>query len=448
MEALAKLKGVVKPDGTVTAGNASGVNDGAVAILLANEAAAAKHGLTPRARVVGMATAGVAPRIMGIGPAPATRKVLELTGLKLTDIDVIELNEAFAAQALAVMRELGLRRRRPARQPERRRHRPRPSARRERGAARDHGHQPTAQERRPLCPLHDVHRGRARASRSSSSASRFLMESAERTGATGRSITLMSPEQSPFLRARLSSFTSLHRARPIRPDPTPSVSLFAFCPQAEPARAGSVGWGTQRSKGETSAQRAVVEGHGAEATPGAPGLASQKRITSPRRKADLSPTLQAAWRSSKRHVGALKIASNRHADQRGNVMSQSSIVGGGRAPQKTSGRGTDLLGPSDTSDSGSDIQSASRLKTDAEEGELGGATPVERDSDSDSMGTGERRSAVPGSGRDSADIRPDRIARSKDALDSAVPIGDDDDSIEALADDDIGAEEDEDDEEL
>jgi hypothetical protein len=129
-------------------------------------------------------------------------------------------------------------------------------------------------------------------------------------------------------------------------------------------------------------------------------------------------------------------------------MSQSSIVGGGRAPQRTRGRGADLLGPSDTSDSGSDIQSASRLKTDAEEGELGGATPVDRDSDSDSMGTGERRSAVPGSGRDGADIRPDRIARSKDALDSAVPIGDDDDSIEALADDDVGAEEDEDDEEL
>jgi 3-oxoadipyl-CoA thiolase len=108
LEALAKLKGVVKPEGSVTAGNASGVNDGACALLLASEAAAAKHGLTPRARVVGMATAGVAPRIMGIGPAPATRKVLELTGLKLEQIDVIELNEAFAAQGLAVLRELGL----------------------------------------------------------------------------------------------------------------------------------------------------------------------------------------------------------------------------------------------------------------------------------------------------------------------------------------------------
>ena len=108
LEALAKLKGVVRPDGTVTAGNASGVNDGACALLLASERAAARHGLMPRARVVGMATAGVAPRIMGIGPAPATKKVLELTGLALTQIDVIELNEAFAAQGLAVLRDLGL----------------------------------------------------------------------------------------------------------------------------------------------------------------------------------------------------------------------------------------------------------------------------------------------------------------------------------------------------
>ena len=108
LEALAKLKGVVRPDGTVTAGNASGVNDGACALLLASEAAAARHGLTPRARIVGMATAGVPPRIMGIGPAPATRKVLELTGLTLAQMDVIELNEAFAAQGLAVLRDLGL----------------------------------------------------------------------------------------------------------------------------------------------------------------------------------------------------------------------------------------------------------------------------------------------------------------------------------------------------
>jgi 3-oxoadipyl-CoA thiolase len=108
LEALAKLKGVVRPDGSVTAGNASGVNDGACALLLASESAARTHGLTPRARVVGMACAGVAPRVMGIGPAPATRKVLELTGLALAQIDVIELNEAFAAQGLAVLRELGL----------------------------------------------------------------------------------------------------------------------------------------------------------------------------------------------------------------------------------------------------------------------------------------------------------------------------------------------------
>jgi 3-oxoadipyl-CoA thiolase len=108
MESLAKLKGVVRPDGTVTAGNASGVNDGACALLLADEASASRHGLTPRARVVGMATAGVAPRIMGIGPAPATQKVLALTGLTIAQMDVIELNEAFAAQGLAVLRMLGL----------------------------------------------------------------------------------------------------------------------------------------------------------------------------------------------------------------------------------------------------------------------------------------------------------------------------------------------------
>jgi 3-oxoadipyl-CoA thiolase len=108
MESLAKLKGVVRPDGTVTAGNASGVNDGSCALLLANETLAGKYGLTPKARVVGMATAGVAPRVMGIGPAPATLKVLAQTGLSLDQIDVIELNEAFAAQGLAVLRMLGL----------------------------------------------------------------------------------------------------------------------------------------------------------------------------------------------------------------------------------------------------------------------------------------------------------------------------------------------------
>ena len=108
LEALAKLKGIVRPDGTVTAGNASGVNDGACALLLADEVSAARHGLTPKARVVGMASAGVLPRIMGIGPAPATQKVLALTGLSLAQMDVIELNEAFAAQGLAVLRQLGL----------------------------------------------------------------------------------------------------------------------------------------------------------------------------------------------------------------------------------------------------------------------------------------------------------------------------------------------------
>lgn len=108
LEALAKLKGVVKPEGTVTPGNASGVNDGACALVLASEAAAKKHGLTPLARVVGIATAGCAPRIMGIGPVPATQKLLGRTGIRLDQVDVIELNEAFAAQGLAVLRELGI----------------------------------------------------------------------------------------------------------------------------------------------------------------------------------------------------------------------------------------------------------------------------------------------------------------------------------------------------
>ena len=155
MEALAKLKGVVRPDGTVTAGNASGVNDGACALLLASEAAAARHGLTPRARVVGMATAGVAPRIMGIGPAPATRKVLELTGLKLEQIDVIELNEAFAAQGLAVLRELGLADDDAARQPQRRRHRAGPPAGRQRRAPGHHRDEPAARHggRYALCTM-------------------------------------------------------------------------------------------------------------------------------------------------------------------------------------------------------------------------------------------------------------------------------------------------------
>jgi hypothetical protein len=108
LAALAKLKPAVKVDGTVTAGNASPLNDGACAVLLASEAAVKKNNLTPRARVVGMAAAGIAPRIMGFAPSPATKKVLALTGLKLDQMDVIELNEAFAAQALAVTRDLGL----------------------------------------------------------------------------------------------------------------------------------------------------------------------------------------------------------------------------------------------------------------------------------------------------------------------------------------------------
>jgi len=108
LEALAKLKPIVAPDGSVTAGNASGVNDGACALLLADETSATRNGLTPRARILSMATAGVAPRLMGIGPAPASLKALALAGLGLDQIDVIELNEAFAAQGLAVLRMLGL----------------------------------------------------------------------------------------------------------------------------------------------------------------------------------------------------------------------------------------------------------------------------------------------------------------------------------------------------
>jgi hypothetical protein len=124
-------------------------------------------------------------------------------------------------------------------------------------------------------------------------------------------------------------------------------------------------------------------------------------------------------------------------------MSQSSILGGDRAPQQARGRDDDTLGPSDTSDSGSDIQGATRLKTTTEEGELGGATPVEAGSDSDSMGTGERAEAVPEGARDGADIAPDRIARSKDALDSAESITGNDDAIESLADEGSDDEDDE-----
>jgi 3-oxoadipyl-CoA thiolase len=108
LEALAKLKPIVKEGGTVTAGNASGVNDGSCALLIANEAAAKKHGLAPRARILGMAAAGVAPRVMGMGPAPASKKLAARLGIPVAKFDVIELNEAFASQALAVLRELGI----------------------------------------------------------------------------------------------------------------------------------------------------------------------------------------------------------------------------------------------------------------------------------------------------------------------------------------------------
>jgi acetyl-CoA acetyltransferase family protein len=108
LEALAALKPIVKPEGTITAGNAAGINDGACALLLASEEAVSRYGLTPKARVVASAVAGVAPRIMGMGPAPATRKVLALAKLRIADMDVIELNEAFASQALAVLRDLGI----------------------------------------------------------------------------------------------------------------------------------------------------------------------------------------------------------------------------------------------------------------------------------------------------------------------------------------------------
>ena len=108
LEVLAKLKPIVRPDGTITAGNASGVNDGSCALIIASEAAAKQHGLAPRARIVSMATAGVEPRVMGIGPVPATQKALALAGLTIDQIDIIELNEAFAAQGLAVLRDLGI----------------------------------------------------------------------------------------------------------------------------------------------------------------------------------------------------------------------------------------------------------------------------------------------------------------------------------------------------
>ena len=151
VEALGKLRPIVRPDGTVTAGNASGVNDGAAALIVATEEAAKRNGLTPRARFLGGAVAGVPPRIMGIGPAPASEKLLKRLGLTIADMDVIELNEAFAAQGLAVMRQLGLADDDAAREPQWRRHRARPSARHVRRAAAAHRDRGTAPHRRPLC---------------------------------------------------------------------------------------------------------------------------------------------------------------------------------------------------------------------------------------------------------------------------------------------------------
>ena len=161
-EALAKLKGVVRVDGSVTAGNSSGVNDGSCALLLADEASASRFGLSPKARVVAMATAGVEPRIMGIGPAPATVKVLSMAGLTLDQLDVIELNEAFAAQGLAVLRMLGLADDDPRVNAWGGADRPRPSVRGQRSPVGNYRSQPTPHRRRPLRTDDDVYWGRAR----------------------------------------------------------------------------------------------------------------------------------------------------------------------------------------------------------------------------------------------------------------------------------------------
>jgi 3-oxoadipyl-CoA thiolase len=158
VEQLAKLRGVNGPDRTVTAGNASGVNDGAAALLIAGETAMEAKGLTPKARIVAMAATGVEPRIMGIGPAPAARKVLERAGLSIGQMDVIELNEAFASQALAVLRDLG--RRGPC-EPERWRDCYGPPARHERRAAGDDCHLSASPPGRSLCAVYHVHRCRS-----------------------------------------------------------------------------------------------------------------------------------------------------------------------------------------------------------------------------------------------------------------------------------------------
>ncbi len=163
-ESLARLKGVVKPDGTVTAGNASGVNDGACAVLVASSDAAKRFGLEPRARVIATAVAGVAPRIMGFGPAPVMRKVLAKAGLELADIDVIELNEAFASQALAVLRDHGVADDAPHVNPNGGAIALGTPSGRERCATGDHRALPAAPHRRALRALHHVHRCPARAS--------------------------------------------------------------------------------------------------------------------------------------------------------------------------------------------------------------------------------------------------------------------------------------------
>ena len=161
MEGLAKLKNFVRDPGTVTAGNASGVNDGAAAMLVASEAAVKKYGLKPVARITGMASAAVPPRVMGIGPVPSTRKLMERLKLKIGDFDVIELNEAFASQALACLRQLGLPDDAGARQSERRRHRARPSARHVGHAARHHRDASHDQDRRQARARDDVRWRRA-----------------------------------------------------------------------------------------------------------------------------------------------------------------------------------------------------------------------------------------------------------------------------------------------
>ena len=160
METLSKLPAAFREGGSVTAGNSSGINDGACAMIIASEAAAKANGLTPRARILGAVSAGVPPRVMGIGPVPATQKLLAKLGMTISDFDVIELNEAFAAQALAVLRQLGLADDAENVNPERRRHRARPSARRLGRPADDHRAQPARGDRRQARALHHVHRRR------------------------------------------------------------------------------------------------------------------------------------------------------------------------------------------------------------------------------------------------------------------------------------------------